>query len=173
MYAKLSNTLQSLLARTAFDAAKHHPTTDPATLLAIALLEQEAIAREILWEMLGQEQARHRIAQLQQLTNRAQNAPCEEFFLSLPDRLRRRFYDEPMITTAHLLILLLEEPDTACAPLFFQVGITPSSLYEEVLNYNEEGQEPKFIAVKEGLRPIATEFKVLPSKGLIDLASIR
>ena len=173
MYAKLSNTLQSLLARTAFDAAKHHPTTDPATLLAIALLEQEAIAREILWKMLGQEQARHRIAQLQQLTNRAQNAPCEEFFLSLPDRLRRRFYDEPMITTAHLLILLLEEHDTPCAPLVFRSGSPPSSLYKELLNRKKEPQEPKFIAVKEGLRPIATEFRVLPSKGLIDLASIR
>lgn len=173
MYAKLSNTLQSLLARTAFDAAKHHPTTDPATLLAIALLEQEAIAREILWEMLGQEQARHRIAQLQQLTNRAQNAPCEEFFLSLPDRLRRRFYDEPMITTAHLLILLLEEHDTACAPLFFQVGITPSSLYEEVLNRKEEVKQPIFAAIKEAPRQIEAEFGVLPSKGPIDLESIR
>lgn len=173
MYAKLSNTLQSLLARTAFDAAKHHPTTDPATLLAIALLEQEAIARKILWAALEARGARELCTQLRQMADRTEILSIEEFFLSLPDRLRRRFYDEPMITTAHLLILLLEEPDTACAPLFFQVGITPSSLYEEVLNYNEEGQEPKFIAVKEGLRPIATEFRVLPSKGLIDLASIR
>lgn len=173
MYAKLSNSLQSLLACTAFDAAKHHPTTDPATLLVTALLGQETSAREILCTQLGEERIQQLCIHLQEIAEREQDSPIEELFLSLPNRLLRRFYDEPMITTAHLLILLLEEPNTPCAPLFFQAGITPSSLYEEVLNRKEEVKQPIFAAIKEAPRQIEAEFGVLPSKGPIDLESIR
>lgn len=166
MYAKVSKSLQSLLAHTAFEVVKHHPTADPATRLLIALLsEKGTIAREVVRSLVGEERTETLLQRISH-TEEPLTAECGEneiFFLSLEGRLCRRFYDEPTITSAHLLIHLLEQPETPCSPLFFDEGVTPASLYRRLLFF-EEVPLPALKVLKERPRDLEPIFRARPKK---------
>ncbi len=132
MQSRLSKLLEGLLARTAFDAAKHPPICHPADHLLLALIREEgATAHRILTQELGSNAREQLVRQVERTTHhRALTADTEpeKFYASLHSCLEGRFPQELRIDSAHLLLWLLEQPVTASTPFFHAEGLTPEWL---------------------------------------------
>ncbi len=141
MQSRLSKLLEGLLARTAFDAAKHPPICHPTDHLLLALLREEgAMVHRMLTQELGSNAREQLVRQVEQTTlHRAltANTEPEKFYSTLHDQLAGRFPQELRIDSAHLLLWLLEQPATASTPHFHAEGITP-----EWLNQRLHSPEP-------------------------------
>ncbi len=119
MQTKLSKTLEGLIARTAFDAAKGGVTRHLSDYLALAMLQEEgSMAYQILSSRLKEWELQQIYKQVE--TGMSDRSGTEEelpgeFFTRFVERLGDRFSDEQHLGSAHALRFIIEDRLTLTA----------------------------------------------------------
>lgn len=140
-----TKSMESLLAQTAFDAAKQGLNNDPAELLLGALLrESGSIAREILLVRLTAQELREIQEYLEARITTAssgEEVEYEHLFLALRKQLHRRFWSERTLTTAHLLSWILEQP-TIVSERLRRLGVHPAWVLRSLKDFGTFSPTP-------------------------------
>ena len=116
MQTKISRTLEGLIARTAFDAAKQGATRWLKDRLLLEMLREEgSLAYQLLstrlkdWELY---QVALRLERDIALNNNAPADNPEEFYIRFAEELRNRFRSANSISTAHALLAIISDGQT-------------------------------------------------------------
>lgn len=118
MQAKISKTLEAIIARTAFETSKRAITHSLKDFLTLEILREEgSLAHQILTSRLKDWEI-HQICLRIESEIRSVSAPDssrqnpEEFFLSYTRELQRLFAPMHHVSTAHALLHVVSDPHT-------------------------------------------------------------
>ncbi|MDE7006185.1 MAG: AAA family ATPase, partial [Alistipes sp.] len=139
MQLKISKTLESVLARAAFNTAKAGVTHSLKDHLALELLREEgALAYQLLsaqlkdWEVY---QIRLRIERDIAAVQPSERLDPETFYRGFGDELREKSGAVRSISTAHALLLIVSDPATVTARTLEMYGVTADSLAAELQKF--------------------------------------
>ena len=139
MQTKLSKTLEGLIARTAFDAAKGGVASRLSDFLALAMLQEEgSMAYQILsarlkeWEL--QQIYKQVEAGMRDKSGAGEESPGE-FFTRFVERLGARFPDEQHLGSAHALRFIIEDRLTLTAQALEMYRIDAQVLAAEMARF--------------------------------------
>ena len=135
MRTKISKTLESIIARTAFDTAKaaiDHSLKD--YLLAAILRDEGSLARKAVESMIGKHDTAQLLRRIDRLTAEHSTPAMrpDEFFAIYIGGLTERCRDIRQITTLHALHDIISDPETVSSRAFAEAGITPDMLAGEI-----------------------------------------
>ena len=136
MQTKISRTLEGLIARTAFDAAKQGATRWLKDRLLLEMLREEgSLAYQLLstrlkdWELY---QVALRLERDIALNNNAPADNPEEFYIRFAEELRNRFRSANSISTAHALLAIISDGQTLGARILEMYHLTAPIIDEEI-----------------------------------------
>jgi len=139
MQTKLSKTLEGLVARTAFDAAKSGHTRNLGDHLALAMLREEgAMAYQILSAQLKEWEIRRICEQIESGLNDATSGPEElpgDYFTRFVKELTERFPEEPHVSSAHALRFIIEQKGSLTAQALEMYRIDAQTLAMETARF--------------------------------------
>ena len=172
MQTKLSKTLEGLIARAAFEAAKKGLTRHLADRLALLLLSEEgAMAYRILSSRLKEWELRQLCRQIElQLAEAAgpEERP-EEFYPRFVEALGARFPGEEHLGTVHALRLIAEQEGSCTAQALGLYGLDARTLEVETARFIAGGGRPAIQAplldfseaqTSDGREPLLDKFGV-------------
>ena len=135
MVSKISKILESIIAQTAFDAARAGVDGSFKDYLALALLRNEgSLAHRILARRMAEWQIYQLVLRIenQLRTAPAERDTAEEFFRNYRQGLVAKFGDSRRVSTLHALIDILSDFRTISSALFARYGVTAQVVESEV-----------------------------------------
>lgn len=156
MQAKISKTLEGLIARTAFETSKLALTHSLQDYLILEILQEEgSLAHQILsshlkgWEL---HQIRLRIElEIEAAAGHEEQNP-EEFFTRYTEELRRLFAPMRSVSTAHVLLHAASNPHTFTSQVLGMYHINAQSIALEIEKFAAEG-DPRPSPEVHGFNP--------------------
>lgn len=170
MQTKLSKTLEGLVARAAFDAAKSGMTRNLGDFLALAMLREEgAMAYQILSARLKEWEVRRICEQIEQGLNDSAAGPGEspgDYYSRFVQELTDRFPEEPHVGSAHALRFIVEGRESLTAQALELYGIDAQTLAAETARFVAgDGNRPN---VQVHLLDFSEESRPANEEGLLD-----
>lgn len=141
MQLKISKTLESILARATFNAAKANATHSLKDILVLELLREEgSLAYQILsarlkdWELY---QVRLRLERevLETKAKEGEAQQPERFFKDFAEELRQHAEGIRSISTGHALQRIVGDRTTAASRVLEMYGITAETVAEELRKF--------------------------------------
>ena len=155
MQTRISKTLEGAIARTAFDTAKADVNSSFKDYLMLELIREEG---SLAYQILASRLHHREIAQLRLRIEHALKAaadgstdlPAENgeengaensarFFTRFAEELLRTARGVRSISTAHALLNIAEDPDTATAAVLAAYGIGPRYIAGEIARFSSGG----------------------------------
>ena len=153
MQVNISKTLEGIIARTAFNTTKAHTRHHLKEQLLLELLREEgALAYQLLsarlqeWEIY---QLHLRIEQAIRQPATATEQEPELFFRRYTNELLARYHTAKNLSTGHLLLDLLRDPESLAAPLFARYRITHEVIAKVLDELGDEPVRPLQIKIRQ------------------------
>ncbi len=172
MQQKISKTLESIIARTAFNTTKATITHSLKDFLALELLREEgSLAYQILlrhlkdWELY---QVRLRIEnELTVAASSGDDAP-EEFYRQFAEELLTPASTARSVTTAHALLAIIADRATTTARIFEMYGVTTDTIAIGLQYFTDGGEFRAEPSVKQLDDSVAARSHAQPANHLLD-----
>ncbi len=149
MQTKISKTLESIMARTAFDTAKAGIDHSLKDYLMLEILRSEGtMAYQILSSRLKDWELYQIALRIEREANAAdgEKSSPEEFFRLFADELRSANRDIHNVSTSHAVLNIISDPRTASSRVMEMYHITPDMLREDIdrfLGGGSKADEPE------------------------------
>ena len=150
MQSKHSRTLGGIISRLAFDAERNNYTEWLADRLFLRVISSAGSCAERILSLLLKEWEIHRIksriAREIDTSTPSLTTPRGEFFATLSSRLETVAGVSVVLTTAHVLSLILEDDTTISSRVLAMYGITADEVGEMMFRVDDEDNPPAIIS---------------------------